>query len=189
MKKGDMSLAALGGTFVHDGSGHDGSCLASYLGCEEAREDDLRVAQVGQYKLPERWFSPANEIKSDFVRGRKLRKRAECHVLAGEWLEFDNFSADAYRDLMDDIHRPNAKVHVPEKKLRELLLELLTLKPNYFLAVFDKAKREKRFNVLNALPDAVWYLSGKAKEVVAAQINGLKDNEDRSVKRLRAAVA
>lgn len=32
-----------GGTFVFDNSRNDGSVLASYFGCEEAREDDERV--------------------------------------------------------------------------------------------------------------------------------------------------
>lgn len=50
-----------GGTFVPDNSRNGGAVLASYFGCEEAREDEERVFGGD----PLRRFTPLEEIPDD----------------------------------------------------------------------------------------------------------------------------
>ena len=50
-----------GGTFVPDDSRNDGSVFASYLGCEEALEDDELVFG----RDPLRRFTPLDEVPAD----------------------------------------------------------------------------------------------------------------------------
>ena len=43
--------------------------------------------------------------------------------------------------------------------------------------------------MLYALPSAIWYLSGWAREVVAYQVNALSDHDGWNVQTLKQAVA
>ncbi|MBI2674425.1 MAG: hypothetical protein HYX22_01680 [Candidatus Yanofskybacteria bacterium] len=54
----EQNFAQFGGTFVLDNSRNDGAVLASYFGCEEAREEDERVFG----RDPLRRFVPIEDV-------------------------------------------------------------------------------------------------------------------------------
>jgi hypothetical protein len=192
----EFEIQDMGGTFVPEerpslttrtgrtrrpiGSGRHrtSQTYASWMGCEEAREDDERVRTGrNRFHLQPCWFAPrpTKRIHRPVGRGKKFRietgkgflRGVDCHALPAtvELAEIE----EGHQEDEFDREEPGFQ------QLKAAITELLTCNPYFYGAILDRAVNEASINVLYALTEAVRRLTVNDRAAIARDIRRQPD--------------
>jgi hypothetical protein len=157
--------------FVLKTQAQEGEMLnqATWTYYPEELEEEHRVSQVKQFRLPERWYVPRpyRRVKVARGRGRRTRvveymqplRRAYAYAMPGR--------KTPLAEIPDDV-RPTRAVYVETgKNICQNIADLLTMNPTCIRDLYSRAMLTKHEGVLDYLTGAVAYMTAKAKQDTA----------------------